>query len=49
MAAFPPLSPATRSYSLGRFAMTTQAGLGGNQIKFLHSIKKSGVAMTLTY
>jgi hypothetical protein len=49
MATFPALSPVARSYSMGRFAMTTQAGLGGNQIKFLHSIKKSGVAMTLTY
>ncbi|MEI8251272.1 MAG: discoidin domain-containing protein [Synechococcus sp. ELA057] len=49
MATFPALSPAARSYSMGRFAMTTQAGLGGNQIKFLHSIKKTGVAMTLAY
>ena len=49
MATFPTLTPAGRSYSLGRFAMTTQAGLGGSQIKFLHSTNKSGVAMTLTF
>ena len=49
MPAFPALPPVGRSYSFGRFPLTTQSGLGGNQIKFLHSQDKSGVAMTLTY
>jgi hypothetical protein len=49
MATFPALPPVGRSYSFGRFPLTTQSGLGGNQIKFLHSDEKSGVAMTLTY
>jgi hypothetical protein len=49
MSAFPALPPVGRSYSFGRFPLTRQSGLGGNQIKFLHSQDKSGVAMTLTY
>jgi hypothetical protein len=49
MATFPSLTPDGRSYNFGRFAMSKETGLGGSQVKFLHSIRKSGVAMTLTY
>lgn len=48
-AAYPPLTPVGRSYSMGRFAVSREVGFGGGQVKFLHSDRVSGLTMTLTY
>lgn len=46
---FPALRPAKRSYSLGAFAVSNETGYGGNEVKFLHSERVSGLNMQLEY
>ena len=48
-AAYPPLTPSGRSYSMGRFAVSREVGFGGGQVKFLHSDRVSGLTMELVY
>jgi hypothetical protein len=48
-AAYPPLTPSGRSYSMGRFAVSREVGFGGGQVKFLHSDRVSGLTMELNY
>jgi hypothetical protein len=49
MAAFPALEPSTRTYSLGQFPVTVQAGWHGGAVRFRHGSIASGHTLELGY